>query len=113
HSNDHNAILQLAIEELTKVANADRGLIWQVIGDQLAVTNEFAMNGHTPFVGRSLDSVQSSGIIGDFLLRFPDESGTGVIAIADTMRDTMLRKISREMANLVELGGARARLVAQ
>src|SRR4029077_12253922 len=45
HSSKHSSILQLAIEELTKVAHADRGLVWQVVGDQLNVTHEFSVNG--------------------------------------------------------------------
>jgi diguanylate cyclase (GGDEF)-like protein len=113
HSSDHSAILQLAIEEMTKVANADRGLIWQVVGDQLTVTNEFALSGHTPFVGEVLGSGESSEIISEFLLRFPDESGAGVIAIPDTMNDTRLHKMSQTLASLIELGEVRARLVAQ
>lgn len=113
NSSDHGAILQLAIEELTKVARADRGLIWQVVGDQLTVTNEFAMSGHTPFVDAVLGSAESSELISEFLLRFPDESGAGVIAIPDTMHDTTVHKMSQTLASLIELGEVRARLVAQ
>lgn len=113
NSSDHSAILQLAIEELTKVGKADRGLIWQFIGDQLTVTNEFALNGQTPFVGEVLDSGESSAIVTEFLRRFPDQTGAGVIAIPDTMQDTRLHTISHGLRNLIELGEVRARLVAQ
>ncbi len=113
HSSDIKAILQLAIEELTSVSKADRGLIWQVIGDQLTVTNEFAPSGHTCFVDNKLGAKESTEIVLEFLSRFPDEFGAGVIAIPDTMQDTKLHKMSPTLASLIELGGVRARLVAQ
>jgi diguanylate cyclase (GGDEF)-like protein len=113
HSNDHGAILQVAIEELTKVAFADRGLVWQVIGDQLTVTHEFSTSGHTPFVDTYLGSDESSSIISEFLSRFPDETGSGVIAIPDTKLDDGLYKKSRQLATLLELSNTHARLVAQ
>jgi diguanylate cyclase (GGDEF)-like protein len=113
HSSDLSSILQLAIEQLTGVLNADRGLIWQVIGDQLTVTNEHAPNGHTCFVGTNLGAQESTAIVLEFLSRFPDESGAGVIAIPDTMQDAKLHKMSPTLASLIELGEVRARLVAQ
>jgi diguanylate cyclase (GGDEF)-like protein len=112
-SNDHAAILQLAIEELTKVAFADRGLIWQVIGDQLTVTHEFHAGGHTPFLETYLGSNESSSIISEFLSRFPDETGSGVIAIPDTKLDDGLYKKSPTLATLLELSNTHARLVSQ
>src|SRR5262249_21749433 len=48
HSSDLNVILQLAIEKLTTVGQAHRGLIWQVVGDQMTATNEFSVSGNTP-----------------------------------------------------------------
>lgn len=113
HSNDHSAILQVAIEELTKVAFADRGLIWQVIGDQLTVTHEWSADSHTPFVDTTLGSNESSYIISEFLSRFPDETGSGVIAIPDTKLDDGLYKKSSTLATLLELSNTNARLVAQ
>lgn len=113
HSSDHSAILQLAIEELTKVAFADRGLIWQVVGDQLVVTNEFSTTGHTPFVDTYLPSNESSSIISEFLSRFPDETGSGVIAIPDTKLDAGNYTKSRTLSALLELSNTGARLVAQ
>ena len=113
HSSDHNSILQLAIEELIKVAHADRGLIWQVVGDQLVVTHEYAVDGSTPFLKQRLGPTESSGIISDFLSRFPDETGTGVIAITDTRLDAELHKKSPTLASLLELAGCGARVVSQ
>ncbi|HEY9714497.1 MAG TPA: GAF domain-containing protein, partial [Chroococcales cyanobacterium] len=107
------SILQFAIESLTTVAGADRGLIWQVVGDQLAVTNEYAVTGHTCFVGNQLNSQESTAIVLEFLSRFPDESGAGVIAIPDTLKDTNLHKSSPTLSSLIELGDVRARLMVQ
>lgn len=113
HSNDLDSILQLAIERLTATGQAHRGLIWQVVGDSLTVTNEFATNGHTCFVGQPLPHQESMAMVYEFLSRFPDDSGAGVISIADTMQDTKLHKLSPTLASLIELGDVRARLVAQ
>ena len=113
HSNDLASILQFAIEALTSVCDAERGLIWQVDGDQLAVTNEYSRSDHNCFVGNQLGSQESSSIVYEFLSRFPDESGAGVISIPDTTLDTKLHKISPTLSSLIELGDVRARLMVQ
>lgn len=112
-SSDLPAILQLAIEELSKLSRADRGLIWQVVDDRLVVTNEFAQDGHNCFGGANLGAHESTAIVSEFLSRFPDETGSGVIGIPDTMDDAKLRRMSPTLAALIELGDVRARLVAQ
>ena len=112
-SSDLPAILQLATEELTKLSRADRGLIWQVVDDRLVVTNEFAQDGHNCFGGSNLGAQESTAIVSEFLSRFPDETGSNVIGIPDTMEDAKLRRMSPTLAALIELGDARARLVAQ
>ena len=112
-SSDLPAILDLATEELTKLSRADRGLIWQVVDDQLVVTNEFAQNGHYCFKGANLGAQETTAIVSEFLSQFPDETGAGVIGITDTMQDAKLRRMSPTLAALIELGDARARLVAQ
>ncbi len=113
HSSDLTSILQYAIEVLTKELKADRGLIWKVVGDQLAVTNEYSINGHTCFVENQLNSQESMAIVLEFLSRFPDESGAGVISIPDTAQDTDLHKASRTLSSLLELGDVRGRLMVQ
>jgi diguanylate cyclase (GGDEF)-like protein len=113
HSSDLNSILQFAIENLTKAAKADRGIIWQVVGDQLAVTNEFATSGHTCFAGNQLGVQESTAIVLEFLSRFPDESGAGVISVPDTSQDTHLHKVSPTLSSLIELGEVKARLMVQ
>jgi diguanylate cyclase (GGDEF)-like protein len=121
HSSDLNSILQFAIENLTKVTRAERGLIWQIVGDQLVVTNEFATTGQNCFVDNKLGaqesaklgSQESAAIVLEFLSRFPDESGAGVIAIPDTAQDTNLHKMSPTLSSLIELGEVKARLMVQ
>lgn len=113
HSGDLSSILQFAIEKLTIACNAERGLIWQVVGDQLAVTNEFSQSGNTPFVGNLLPSEESTALVLEFLSRFPDESGAGVISIADTALDTNLHRMSPMLSSLIELGEVKARLMVQ
>ncbi|MBX9687042.1 MAG: GAF domain-containing protein, partial [Candidatus Obscuribacterales bacterium] len=85
----------------------------QVVDDQLVVINEFAQNGHNCFSGANLGAQETTAIVSEFLSRFPDEAGNGVIAIPDTMQDSKLRRMSPTLAALIELGDARARLVAQ
>jgi len=114
HSSDLLSILQFAIENLTKAAHADRGLIWQVVGDQLAVTTEYAASGHMCFQGNQLGVQESTAIVLEFLSRFPDESGAGVIPVPDTSQDeTNLHKVSPTLSSLIELGEVKARLMVQ
>lgn len=112
-SSDLPAILDLAIEELTKLSHSNRGLVWQVVDDQLVVTNEFAENGHYCFKSEKLGSQETTAIVSEFLSRFPDDASDCVIAIPDVMKDANLRKMSPTLAALIELGDVRARLVAQ
>ncbi|MDR3615150.1 MAG: diguanylate cyclase [Candidatus Obscuribacterales bacterium] len=113
HSNDLASILQFAIEALTKATKADRGLIWQVVGDQLQVTNEYAVSGHTCFAGNQLGSDETVAIVFEFLKVFKDDSGAGVIPISDTTKGTNLHKSSPTLSSLMELGDVRARLLVQ
>jgi diguanylate cyclase (GGDEF)-like protein len=113
HSSDLSSILQFAIENLTNATNAERGLIWQIVGDQLSVTNEFAASGRTPFVGQLLPSQESTAILLEFLSRFPDDTGAGVISIPDTSHDTNLHKMSPTLSTLIELGEVKSRLMVQ
>ena len=112
-SADLALILQFAIENLTDVIKAERGLIWKIVGDQLAVTNEYTASRHTCFAGNQLGPQESTAIVYEFLSRFPDESGAGVISIPDTSRDTNLHKMSQTLSSLIELGDVRARLMVQ
>src|SRR5262249_15110558 len=89
------------------------GLIWQVVDGQLVVTNEFSHDGNNCFTGTNLGAQESTAIVGEFLSRFPDESGSGVIAIPDITQDTRFRRLSPTLAALIELGSVNARVVAQ
>jgi len=113
HSHNLNAILQFAIEKLTQAIKADRGLIWQVVGDQLMVTHEYAANGHLEFISNRLRQDESNALVLEFVNHFPDESAAGVISINDTVSDVNLHKISPTLSSLIELGGVKARLMVQ
>ncbi|MDZ4832786.1 MAG: diguanylate cyclase [Candidatus Melainabacteria bacterium] len=113
HQSDLSSILQFAIEMLAINTNADRGLIWRIEGDHLKVTNEFALSGHNCFLQNQLTSHESMAVVFEFLSRFPDETGVGVISIPNTARDTNLHKVSPTLSSLIELGGVQARLMAQ
>lgn len=113
HSSDLSSILQYAIETLTTILGADRGIIWKIVGDKLAVTNEYSIGGNTCFVDNQLNPQESTSIVMEFLSRFPDESGAGVISIPDTAQDTDLHKMSRTLSSLLELGDVRGRLMVQ
>lgn len=113
HSSDLQSILQFAIEKLVETAGAERGLIWQIDGDHLKVTNEYAKSGHNAFVNNKLSPQESTAIVLEFLSRFPDETGAGVISIPNTSEDTNLHKVSPTLSSLIELGGVKARLMAQ
>jgi diguanylate cyclase (GGDEF)-like protein len=113
HSSDLNSILQFAIETLTQAARADRGLIWQVVGSQLGVTNEYAANVQPCFAGNQLGAQESTAIVLEFLSLFPDESGAGVISVPNTAQDTHLHKVSPTLSSLIELGEVKARLMVQ
>ncbi len=113
HSHNLNAILQFAIEKLTQAIKADRGLIWQVVGDQLMVTHEYAANGHLEFISNQLRQDESAALVLEFVNHFPDESAAGVISINDTTSDINLHKISPTLSSLIELGGVKARLMVQ
>jgi diguanylate cyclase (GGDEF)-like protein len=113
HSDDVASILQHAIDKLTVMGRAHRGLIWQLADGELAVTQEYSTTGNNCFVGQKLGSQDSTGIFMEFISRFPDESCSGVISVPDTHKDTKLHKMSPQLASLIELGDVRARLVAQ
>ncbi len=113
HQSDLSSILQFAIEMLALNTHADRGLIWRIEGDHLKVTNEFALSGHNCFLQNQLTSHESMAVVFEFLSRFPDETGVGVISIPNTSRDGNLHKVSPTLSSLIELGGVQARLMAQ
>jgi hypothetical protein len=113
HSSDLASIVQFAIQALTQTCQAERGLVWQIDGDQLSVTNEFADHGQTCFLENQLSPQESTAIVLEFLSRFPDESGTGVISVPDTAQDTNLKMMSPTLSSLIELGDVRARLMVQ
>lgn len=112
HSNDLASILQIALQGLTITCQAHRGLVWQIVGDQLAITNEFAVAGRKCFEGKQLGSDESMSVKLEFLFRFPDESGIGVVSVPDTEQDPNLEG-SPTLRSLLESGNVQARLMVQ
>jgi hypothetical protein len=113
HSSDLDSILQFTVKALAEACQADGALIWQIDGDCLSATNEFAGHGPSYFLGNRISSMESTAIVLGFLSRFPDDSGAGVIAVPDTSQDTDLKKMSPTLSSLIELGNVQARLLVQ
>jgi hypothetical protein len=84
-----------------------------VVGDHLVCTNEFAVNGHTCFAGNQLGAQESTAIVLEFLSRFPDESGSGVVSVPDIDKGTHLHKKSPMLSSLIELADVHASLLGQ
>jgi hypothetical protein len=112
HSGDVAPVLAHACEALTQGLNASRCVLWTIVGDQLLATEEFS-HGADCFKGNMLNSQESMSIVLEFLSRFPDESGGGLVYVHNTARDTDLHKFSPTLASLLELGDVRSRLIAQ
>ncbi len=111
-SSDYASILQSAVENLRVAANADRVVIWQVVGDRLDVTSEAAISNRV-FTGNKLGAQESTAIVFEFLSRFPDDSGSGVISVANTNENAEMHMVSPTLASLIELGGVQSRLMVQ
>src|ERR1700722_2784795 len=83
HDPSMQTVIAYVCKTLVEELNASRCVVWKVVGDQLEATNEFSADGETIFLGHAFDSQESMGIVLEFLSRFSDESGSGVIAISD------------------------------
>jgi diguanylate cyclase (GGDEF)-like protein len=113
HSSDLSEILQLAIESMVESLGADRGLIWQVSGDRMMVSNEHAVRVPECFIGSKLAPQESAALMLEFLSCFPEDSANGVLGISDISTDKRLSKVSPTLNALMELGSVNARLIAQ
>jgi|GEM_PF-1502651 len=78
---DMQRILAYAAEALTKGLGAVRCVFWIVDGDNLVASEEYSTTGMVHFREHVLSAQESTVVVLDFLSRFPDESGTGVIRI--------------------------------
>jgi len=66
------AVLQETIESLVEKLRADSGLVWQILGDHLEITHEFSADTSKHFVSTRLSPQESTTIVLDLLMRFPD-----------------------------------------
>ncbi|MCA9805548.1 MAG: GAF domain-containing protein [Cyanobacteria bacterium HKST-UBA02] len=110
---DISEVLQETIESLTTSLQADSGLVWQIVGDHLEATHEFSIDKSKHFHKNRLSPQESTTIVLDFLMRFPDESGSGVISIPDTAPDHNFQKIAPTFALLLSTNDVQSRLLAQ
>lgn len=114
HSNNLSSIIQSALEAVTKLIGADRGIVWQVVGDHLETTNEYSLDGHICFLNNRLGANQSTAIVLEFLSQFPPGHEGGLaISVSDTQRETKLHEVSPMLRSLIELGNVRSRLMVQ
>jgi hypothetical protein len=109
-STNLTSVMQFAIEALTKACKADRGLIWQLDGDQLTVTNEYSVDGNNCFSGKILGTQESTAVVIDFLSHSLSETEIGIISIPDTKQDPNLQRFPT-LSPLMELGNVHARLL--
>lgn len=106
-------ILETSAELLAHVVRADRCVVWQIKGDQVVCTQEYTSSGHTCFIGNVLGEKEAVDTVVEFLSRFPDDSGAGVISVNNARQDSSLTKCSPTMASLIELGDVQSRCLAQ
>jgi hypothetical protein len=75
--------LNEALQTLVVGMGVERGLIWQVDGDRLAISHEFSKSEETlKLVGTRLSPQESVSIILFFLTTFPDVTDIGVIEVS-------------------------------
>jgi len=98
----------MLVEELT----ASRCVVWQIIGEELRVTNELTVNESACFLGNYLNSRESMSLVLEFLSRFPDESGSGVI-VTNNLASEPMPVTTTKYLSLLDLGNVRARLLGQ
>lgn len=112
----HNTLplnLDFAMGAITKSLDADNCLIWQITGDFLAVTHEFAAGGRSLFIGNSLPARESSTLLLELHSRFPSEAGVGTISVPDISSDTRMHEVYPTLASLMELANVKSRLMVQ
>ena len=95
HGQDQKLVFDYACKALTEGLRASRCVVWTIESDQLVAAEEFTVNGNYCFRGSKLDSQESMATVLEFLSQFPDESGCGVIYVADTAKDSSMHKFSR------------------
>jgi len=112
-SSDITAVFDMAIEELTKLLGADRGVIWRIVDEQLVVTNQYARNEHQQDCAR-LGPQETAAIVSEFLTHRTNINFTvEVIAIGDTSKDDKWSRVTPTLAPFIQLGDARSRLLGQ
>jgi GAF domain-containing protein len=106
------SVLDSAIADLTLVCEADRGLIWEIRGDQLCVTHEYSRHGEPRFNNVQLGAQESSTIVYDFLSRYPDEEDASAIDTQDVALEELGQK-TPELSSFLKLAEVHSRALGQ
>lgn len=111
---DISELLSHALKSFLEYSGAERAVVWQIVGDNLRVTQEASSSADAPcLLGKSLSPMDSTELVLRFLTLFPDEDSTGVAVIADVDDDTANNITSRALDTLYAESGVKARLVGQ
>jgi len=105
---DMQPILAYAAEALTRGLGATRCVFWIVDGDNLTAKEEFSITSMVHFREHVLSSQESTAVVLEFLSRFPDEDGTGVIRIQGASKS-----LSPTLDALMELSMPGGQLLCQ
>ncbi|MCA9813772.1 MAG: GAF domain-containing protein [Candidatus Obscuribacterales bacterium] len=111
---DISELLSHTLKSFLEYSGAERAVVWQIVGDNLRVTQEASSSADAPcLLGKSLSPMDSTELVLRFLTLFPDEDSTGVAVIADVDDDTANNITSRALDTLYAESGVKARLVGQ
>jgi GAF domain-containing protein len=106
-------VLEFAVYAMARGFESDLCLIFQKIGDELVISNEYNHKGQSCFAGTNFGAKESCSIVLEFLSRFPDLSSGGAIFISDTAEDNILQRVSPMFASLIELGEVRSMILVK
>lgn len=111
---DISELLSHTLKSFLEYSGAERAVVWQIVGDNLRVTQEASSSADAPcLLGKSLSPMDSTELVLRFLTLFPDEDSTGVAIIADVDDDTADNITSRALDTLYKEAGVKTRLLGQ
>mgnify|MGYP001199736191 CR=1 FL=1 len=101
------------LADLVEKTGVTRALLWTIEDDLLKVCQETSGDGSRKFADLELSPMESTAVVLEFLSRFPDESGSGIIALADAEEDVGLSKVAPSLKGQIDMAGTRSRWMAQ
>jgi GAF domain-containing protein len=105
---DEDKLVARALNELLSATQADRIVLWQIVGVNLTATHEFAADRPSCFVDSQLPVEESAAFVLEVLSRHPDDAGATIIDATDYLPQSFPMLLS-----LLELGDVRTNLVTQ